>query len=230
MKIERVQDFKLDDFTLIGSLPDMGKVGGLVSQHIAKKLDAQLAVKITITDKPWINQKKGLVFVPREQYRITVDEKNKIVIFEGGNQPQEPDTVMKLAETVFCEVQKIGNIKKVISAGGYLPAQPGNKVFGVATTQQALEDLEKQQIFPLSSDVNNITWFNGLILARAKDAGITGIGLFGEITSTDTPQYKAASNIIAKIQKILNVPIDTCEIDQKVVEPKQTKTDGPGIG
>lgn len=234
MNIEHMQDFKLDDFTLISSLPDMGKVGGLVSQHIAKKLNVQIAAKITVSDKPWINQKKGLIEVPCDEYRLSVDVKNKIVIFEGESQPQEAHTVMRLADRVFLEVQKIGNVSRVISAGGYLPAVQNKtaKVFAVATDHKILEQLQKHQIYALDSDVNSITWFNGLILAKAKENNIDGIGLFGEIINSNTPQYKAASQIIQKIEKILNVVIGTQEIDAQVIEQpiEKISIDGPGIG
>ncbi|KAG2479335.1 MAG: hypothetical protein NPMRd3_610001, partial [Nitrosopumilales archaeon] len=40
MKIAKIQDFNLKDITLISSLPDMGKVGGLVTQHLTKTLKA----------------------------------------------------------------------------------------------------------------------------------------------------------------------------------------------
>ena len=38
MKVNKIQDFKLKDIILISSLPDMGKVGGLVTQHLNKKI------------------------------------------------------------------------------------------------------------------------------------------------------------------------------------------------
>ena len=94
-----------------------------------------------------------------------------------------------------------------------------------------MDNLKQNEILPLSSDVNSITWFNGLILGKAKDHDIDGIGLFGEIVESNNPQYKAASNIIKKIEKITNVDIGTTEIDEKIVEPPiEVKTDSPGIG
>jgi len=233
MKAETVKEFKVSEFVLISSLPDMGKVGGLVSQHIAEKLDAQVSSKIMISDKPWVNQKRGLISVPHDEYRLLVDEKNKIVIFAGESQPQEPCTVMRLAELVFEEARKIGRIKKIISAGGYLPAQQGEgaEVFGVATSQKTLDELQENGVSPLTSDVSSITWFNGLILGRAKDNGIDGIGLFGEIADSNTPQYRAASNVVRKIGQILKTAIETRELDGKIAEPRmQAKPDNPGIG
>lgn len=233
MDIKHVKSTKLDDFTLISSLPDMGRVGGLVSQHIAKKLGTDIVTRITISDKPWIDQSDGIITIPCDEYRLSVDQKNRIVVFEGSTQPQEPPAVIELTNAVFAEAQKIGRISKIITAGGYMPVQQGrgDRVFGVATTQQALDEMQSRQIAPLASDVASITWFNGLILGKAKEAGIDGIGLFGEIADANTPQYETASRITQKIQQIVGVSIGTSELDEKIAGPVvETKTENPGIG
>ena len=233
MKIETIQDFSLNNITLVSSLPDMGKVGGLVSKHIAKHLDIKPAAKIILNDKPWVNQKDGIIDLPKDEYTIGVDQKNSVVVFTGENQPQEADTVMKMSEAVMECVKKMGDIKLVISAGGYLPPEQGDGtgVYGVSTNKESFEILNSNDVKPLGKEVNSITWFNGLILGQAKLQNINGIGLFGEIVDTDSPQYKAASNIIQKIASILDVKIDTAELEEKVVPlVSETKNDNPGIG
>ena len=241
MDVKRLAEPRIDGLTLISSLPDMGRVGGLVSDHISKKLGAQPVARITVADKPWINQRLGLVEVPRDEYALLADEGNRIVIFTGGNQPREPDTVMRLTDLVLSEARRIGTVSRVISAGGYLPARQGDGdgdrkeagVFGVATDRKTLDLLKDNGIGPLTSEVNSITWFNGLILGRAKDAGIGAAGLFGEIADSDTPQYGAAGNVVRAIGRILGIDIGTGELDEKTAEPPartRTEPENPGIG
>lgn len=233
MKIKNIHDYKLKDIVLISSLPDMGKVGGLVTQHIIKKLDAKKAAQIFLADKPWVNLKEGLVNLPTDEYFLAVDEKNSIVIFTGENQPQDPGTVFKIANKVLDTVTQMGNIKIVISAGGYLPSESGkgDAVFGVATNSSSMDLLKSNNVKPLASEVKSITWFNGVILGISKSKNIDGIGLFGEIVDAESPQYKAASNILKVIGKILKIEIGTKELDDKVVErPTEINKDGPGIG
>ncbi len=233
MEIKNIHDYKLKDIVLISSLPDMGKVGGIVTQHIIKKLDAKKAAQIFLADKPWVNLKEGLVNLPTDEYFLAVDEKNSIVIFTGENQPQEPGTVFKIANKVLDTVTQMGNIKMVISAGGYLPSESGNgdAVFGVATNSSSMDLLKSNNVKPLASEVKSITWFNGVILGISKSKNIDGIGLFGEIVDAESPQYKAASNILKVIGKILKIEIGTKELDEKVVEqPAEINKDGPGIG
>ncbi|MGI0004040.1 MAG: PAC2 family protein [Candidatus Nitrosotenuis sp.] len=232
MKAEFFGDFKLKDIVLISSLPDMGRVGGLVTEHIAKKISAKDAAKITLVDKPWVNQTDGLVEIPSDEYKILVDEKNSLVIFTGENQPQEPDIVFDLVNFVVDTVQKWGKIKTIISTGGYMPMQKSDAdaVYGVATSAGILEMLKSHGIKQLSNDVKSITWFNGLVLGAAKNRNIDGIGLFGEIYDVELPQHNAAKNIINKIEKILNLQINTDELVQKIAKPAETKKDSPGIG
>ena len=233
MYIKKIKDFSLDEIYLISSLPDMGKVGGLVTQHLKKALNASEATKIILHDKPWVNQKEGIIEYPIDEYQILVNENKKIVIFSGDSQPQESSTVIELANKVLKTVQEFGKIKLVISAGGYLPndQETTENIFGVATNQKSFDLLKSNGIGPLNKEVNSITWFNGLILGQAKDNGIDGIGLFGKIEDPETPQYKAASNIVKKIANILNIEIDTKELDDKVVTPPvEEERQSPGIG
>lgn len=233
MKIKKIHEYKLKDIILISSLPDMGKVGGLVTQHISKKLQTKKAAQMFLSDKPWVNIKDGLVNLPTDEYFLAVDEKNSIVIFTGENQPQEPRTVFEIANKVLDNVSKMGNIKMVISAGGYMPSEigKGDTVYGVATNSASMNLLKSNNVKPLSSEVKSITWFNGIILGNSKSRNIDGIGLFGEIVDTETPQYKAASNILKVIGNMLKIKIDTKELDDKVIkQPIEINKEGPGIG
>jgi hypothetical protein len=129
-------------------------------------------------------------------------------------------------------VEKWGKIKTIISTGGYMPMQKsdGDAVYGVATSADILEMLKSHGIKQLSNEIKSITWFNGLVLGAAKSRDIDGIGLFGEIYDTESPQHNAAKNIINKIEKILDLQINTDELVQKIIKPAEAKKDSPGIG
>ncbi|MDX1596298.1 MAG: PAC2 family protein [Nitrosopumilaceae archaeon] len=233
MKIQKNKSLLLKDITVIAALPDMGRVGGLVTQHISKNLPMELAYKITVMDKPWINQKDGIITTPIDEYSIFVNKENSIVVVTGNNQPQEPKTVFELTSNVISCIKEMGNITRIISAGGYLPqnSDEGNNVYGIVTNEELIATLKKNDIKILGSEVNSITWFNGLILGKAKNLGIDGIGLFGEILDANTPQFQAASNVVKKIVKITNVEIPTKELEDKIPkEPPKKEPRRPGIG
>ena len=233
MKIEKIQHFKLKDIILISSLPDMGKVGGLVSGHFAKKLNVKLAAKLVLSDKPWVMQQGGLVNLPHDEYSIFVEEQKSVVIFTGDNQPQDGASVFEMCKILLSAVREMGNIKLVISSGGYIPKQPGNgdRIFGVATNAKLLGELRPLGVEILGPDINSITWFNGLVLGLAKEQNLDGVGLFGEIADTETPQYRAAKNIVTTIGRIIKMEIDTKELEGRVAPPSsELKKSSPGIG
>ncbi|MDW0290070.1 MAG: hypothetical protein QN650_10705, partial [Nitrososphaeraceae archaeon] len=52
---------KVDSFTIFASLPDMGRVGGLVSSFLASTLETEHIANIISNPKPWVNVKDGIV-------------------------------------------------------------------------------------------------------------------------------------------------------------------------
>lgn len=229
MHIKKTKEITLNDLILISALPDMGKVGGLVTEHLKKVLKCSQVAKI-ILQKPWVNQKKGIIDNPTDEYYIFVNTDKKIAVFTGDGQPQEASVVIELTSNLLKTIQEMGKIKMVISAGGYLPGKDDGDVFCVATNQRTLDMAKSHGIKILDGQVNSITWFNGLILGHAKEKEIDGIGLFGKIEDSETPQYMAASNVIKKIAQILDMKIDTAELDEKIVKPVVEEKHSPGIG
>ena len=83
MKIEIKKEIKVDGFKVFASLPDMGRVGGLVSAYLAKNLENQLVGEIISNDKPWVLYSDGIVRSSADVYNIYYCESNKLLIFTG---------------------------------------------------------------------------------------------------------------------------------------------------
>ena len=101
----------------------------------------------------------------------------------------------------------------------------------------AFEMLKKSEIEPIGTDVNSITWFNGLILGLAAERDIDAIGLFGEISETTVPQPLAAKSIVKAFAKMENITLDTKLLDEQYEEvldrtqkDKEPSRFRPGIG
>ena len=100
-----------------------------------------------------------------------------------------------------------------------------------------LAGVEKSEIEPIGTDVNSITWFNGLILGLAAERDIDAIGLFGEISETTVPQPLAAKSIVKAFAKMENITLDTKLLDEQYEEvldrtqkDKEPSRFRPGIG
>jgi proteasome assembly chaperone (PAC2) family protein len=108
---------------------------------------------------------------------------------------------------------------------------------GVVTSPQLKEVLLKFKIDIISGEISSITWFNGLILGLAANRGISGIGLYAEISDKSVPQPLAAKSIVKAFGRIEDVIVDTKPLDRQYEEVldnlerrKGIAESRPGIG
>jgi uncharacterized protein len=234
-----LKDIKASEFMVFASLPDMGRVGGLVSSFLSQYLKAEPAAEITSSDKPWVSHSDGVVKSINDVYKISYDKKHKLMIFTGESQPQDPGELYRLCNMFLDYAQSAGKVKKLYGAGGYLREQVTGapRVCGVVNRPELKKVLAKSRIELVGGEISTITWFNGLVLGLAGERKIDAMGLFGEIAETTVPQPLAAKSIISAFAKLEGIPIDTKPLDQQyesILEEVQKKKEpskfGPGIG
>jgi hypothetical protein len=239
MKLENIKDIKAGEFTVFASLPDMGRVGGLVSSFLSQHLKAEPVAEITSSDKPWVSYADGVVKSASDIYKISYDRRHKLLVFTGESQPQDPAELHRLCNILLDYLQSIGKVTRLYGAGGYLREQVTGapRVCGVVNKSGLKKVLTKAGIDPVGNEITSITWFNGLILGLAAERGIDAIGLFGEIAETTVPQPLAAKTIISAFSKLEGISIDTKPLDRQyesILEEIQKKKEpskfGPGIG
>lgn len=234
----------MDDFIVFAALPDMGKVGGLVSKHLISELKAEKIADIRIFEKPWVRIQEGLITPVIDIFEIFFNQDHKVIIFSGTEQPQDPNNLLNLCISLFSLINRIGTPKQIYTAGGYhVPQQSGTpKVFAVATDNNIILNLKEKGVEVFSKEIEIITWFNGLVMAIAQEMGFTATGLFGEITDTNKPQPLAAKSIVQLFSKLENIRISTDKFDvdykSQITESKSKvglsdkakKYSNPGIG
>ncbi|AFU58019.1 MAG: PAC2 family protein [Nitrososphaera sp.] len=240
MKLDKLKDIKADEFMVFASLPDMGRVGGLVSSFLSQHLKAEQVAEITSSDKPWVSYTDGVVKSASDAYKIFYDKRHKLLIFTGESQPQDPAELHRLCNMLLDYVQSIGGkVTRLYGAGGYLREQVTGapRVCGVVNRPELKRVLAKAGIDFVGNEITSITWFNGLILGLAAERGIDAIGLFGEIAETTVPQPLAAKTIISAFSKLEDIPIDTKPLDrqyesilEEIQKTKGSSKFGPGIG
>ena len=71
---------KVDYFTVFASLPDMGRVGGLVSSYLAGNLEAEHIANIISNPKPWVNVRDGVIESAKDVYKIYFSDSEKLLI------------------------------------------------------------------------------------------------------------------------------------------------------
>jgi uncharacterized protein len=239
MKLDKTKNFKADEFMVFASLPDMGRVGGLVSSFLSQHLKAEQVAEITLSDKPWVSYADGVVKSASDVYKISYDKRHRLLVFTGESQPQDPGELHRLCNMLLDYIQSLGKVTRLYGAGGYLREQVTGapRVCGVVNRSEMKKVLAKADIDPVGNEITSITWFNGLILGLAAERGIDAVGLFGEIAETTVPQPLAAKSIISAFSKLEGISIDTKPFDRQyesILEEIQKKKEpskfGPGIG
>jgi len=120
MHINNIKQPKTDGFNVFASLPDMGKVGGLVSAYLAKNLKSECVAEIVSNEKPWVSHTDGIVKTVNDLYQLYYDTGHNLLIFTGTSQPQDPTELYQLCKKFLDHIQTIGKIRRLYSAGGYL--------------------------------------------------------------------------------------------------------------
>ncbi len=238
MKLNFTKDIKADGFTLFASLPDMGRVGGLVSSFLAQNLKCETLAEIVSADKPWVSYADGVVKSANDTYKIHYDTEHRLMVFTGESQPQDPGELYALSNALLDFAQGVGKVSKLYGAGGYLREQLAGapRVCGVVNKPGLKSALANAGIDLVGPEISSITWFNGVILGIAAERGIDAIGLFGEISETTVPQPLAAKSILSAFSRLEGIPLDTKLLDRQyesILEEAQKKEPGkygPGIG
>lgn len=207
MEIRFYEHPKLKEVTLLASLPDMGRVGGLVPRFLIDHLRAKMFAEIYEYDKPYVLCKDGLISHFPSVYRMYFSRRGNLIIFTGEEQPREVPKLYELCDMVLDVAEKSGKLKRVYTSGGYFREQvSGPRVYGVANSSSLLDELDRIGIREIGSEINTITWFNGLILGVAMQRKIEAIGLYGEIDNPDIPQLKAARAVVKSLVTLLSLP------------------------
>lgn len=239
MKLNVTKQVKAEEFALFASLPDMGRVGGLVSSFLAQNLKCELLAEIVSSDKPWVSYADGVVKSASDTYKVHYDSEHSLMVFTGESQPQDPGELYALCNTLLDFAQGAGKVSKLYGAGGYLREQltGAPRVCGVVNKPGLKSVLAKAGIDLVGPEISSITWFNGVILGMAAERGIDAVGLFGEISETTVPQPLAAKSILAAFSRLEGIPLDTKLLDRQyesILEEAQKKREpgkyGPGIG
>jgi len=220
LKVEILAKKKVDTFRIFASLPDMGRVGGLVSSFLASNLETEHIANIISNPKPWVNVKDGVIESTRDIYKIYFSDRDKLLILTGEMQPEDHRELLELCNTFLDFCSSIGDVKRLYTAGGslneMLTGEP--RVVGVATKPQLREILVNSDVDTLGSEFTTITWFNGLILGMASDRNIEAIGFYGEISDKSLPQPLAAKSIVKAFAKIEHLSISTKPFDVQYEE------------
>jgi uncharacterized protein (TIGR00162 family) len=156
----------------------------------------------------------------------------------GDVQAQSPNDHYEVCGRILEFFKKRGG-KFVITLGGYATGKSTQnpKVFGAATHRHIVEKYESSGV-EFGQTKGSIMGAAGLLLGLGKLEGMEGLCLMGE-THGAYIDPKSAVALLEKLSKIINVEIDTKDLEKKVkegekfikkMEEKAAKAAGEEVG
>ena len=222
---------RLKNPILIATWPGMGMLARLSGDYLIKQLNAKQFAEISSPSND-IYFKDGLGEVTNYRHRFYYahSEQRDLIICVGELQPQTIKEINELANQVLDVAKEFGAERVYCFAAVPNPHDVMPHVFGVVN-QPELADFLKGKGIKLVEGDGRITGLNGLLIGIAKQRGIEGICLLGEIRYLDIPQPRSVQAVLNKLAKILDIRLDFTELehqaevmDQQLEEIKERRT------
>lgn len=213
---------------LVAAWPGMGNVAVIAAGYLADQLDVEQVADFPAEPYFDINEievNEG-VLQPIEMpvaafFRWKNPGKGRdLILFISNAQPT--NNSLKYSRDLLDLAQKY-DVERVVTfaslAAGIHPTDLP-KVFGVATTQDTLDELRAVEVPPV--DIGQIGGMNGLILAVAAQRGLNGICLLAEIPffAIRLPNPKAARAALSvfTILSTIDISLETLDKQSVVVD------------
>jgi len=220
---------KLNSPVMLAAWPGIGNVAIIVATYLERNLGFKRLGEVEAShffDPIGVIVRDNVVEAPQFPQSRFYYWKNKeggsdIILFIGEDQPAAKG--YELANCVLDVGLNLG-IKRVYTCAAALSRihhteQPA--VWGVATSQQVTEDIKRYNLVRKGN--LHIAGLNGLLLGVAKEKGIEGVCLLGEVPvyATRIQNPMAALAILKVLTTMLEVEIDLAELVQLAGEAKE---------
>jgi proteasome assembly chaperone (PAC2) family protein len=217
---------KLREPNMLAAWPGIGNVATIVANYLLDKLPFK---ELGALEPSYFFDPIGVLVrdnvveapnFPRSQfyYLKNAGKGSDLILFIGDDQPTAKS--YELANCVLDVGQRF-QIKRLYTCAAAMTRihhTESPRVWGVATSHQVAEELKKRNLVQTGN--LQIAGLNGLLLGIAKERGIDGICLLGEVPlyATRVQNPMAALAVIKVLAGILAVEVDLGELARMAVE------------
>jgi len=219
-KVRILERPELNNPLVICGLPGSGYVGKMAVDHLISELKAKkMAEFYSYSFPPQVIVKKaGYVDMVKNELYYWKDPSGRrdLLLYGGDAQPVSTEAEYELSDIVTDLVKELG-AKRLFTLAAYVTGSLTStpRVFGTATDEAELRELEKHNVIPMAE--GNITGMNGLLVGFAKLKDMVGICLLGE-TSGYILDAKAAQAVLRVLLDIIGMRISFESLDRKAME------------
>jgi proteasome assembly chaperone (PAC2) family protein len=208
--------------SMLASWPGIGDVSLTAAKYFVEKLNAVeigeiepinffepmgVTVRDNVVDSPRFPESKFYYWQSRS------NREQSLVIFIGEEQPG-----FKGYELVNCVLDvaqrfKVARVYSCAAAVTRIHHSEEMKVWGAATTSKLVDELSKHNVV-LRGNLR-IAGLNGLILGMAKERGLEGICLLGEVPAyaTQIANPRASLAVLGILTEMLGITLDLTDLD-----------------
>jgi proteasome assembly chaperone (PAC2) family protein len=211
--VRYTDDPVLSEPSMIAAWPGMGFIAKISADYLRRRLQAKQFAEINYYYNMLVYNNGIGELAPIKHKFFAVPESNLIIV-TGDAQPSTPEESMKLALEVI-EVAKKYEVKRVYSLAAY-PSEHNSEpqVYGICTHDHLKAILENVGV-KILTDEGIVNGLNGIVIGVAKNNGIEGICLMGDIKYANVPQHLSSKAVLTKLSSLLKIDLDTTLLEKR---------------
>jgi len=200
---------------ILMGFPGSGLVGTIALQYLVDQLEfEQIGSMNSRYFPPLAMMNKGLINDPVRVYAKKTDAYSLAAIV--ADIPIAPPICYEIASALMDWLEPF-KPAEVLTIAGIVTNESEKRVFGVATTEEALQRINNHTlVLPIGS----ISGIASSILTECKARNIPAVGLLGETINAPDPRASAAT--IDVLNKMYNLALDIQPLIEQAVEIEQT--------
>ena len=213
MEIRYLSKPELDHPDMIAAWPGMGYIAKISADYLRRRLNAKIFAEVTYYHNMLVYN-NGLGSLSPIKHRFYAAPGKNLIICVGDAQPSIPEESIKLAKDVVDLAVDLG-VRRMWTMAAY-PTEYTEEpqVFGVYTSEEMKVSLEAHGI-KIVKEEGVVNGLNGVVIGVAKDRGIPGACLMGDIKYANVPQHLSSRAVLIKLASILGIELDTTLLEKR---------------
>jgi hypothetical protein len=211
---------------LVASWPGVGNVSLIVATYLRRKLEFKNLAEIEPSyffDPIGVLVRDHLVEEPqfpqsRFYYFKNKKGKSDIILFIGEDQPPSKGYELASCMMEFMDKYSVTRVYTCAAALSQIHHSEIPRAWGVGTNQGILDELKEKNLVHKGNI--QIAGLNGLLLGVAKERGVDGVCVLGEVPMNITriPNPMAALAVLRVLMPMLQVEVDLTEMNEMANE------------
>ena len=198
---------------MIAAWPGMGYIAKISADYLRRRLGAKLFIEINYYHNILIYN-NGIGELSPIRHRYYADESRNLIICVGDAQPSIPEESIKLAEAMIDIAVEL-QVKRVFTMAAHPTEYTDEpKVYGIYTDESLKPILEENGVIVIKEE-GAVNGLNGVVIGIAKNRGIPGACLMGDIKYANIPQHLTSKAVLTRLASILKIELDTTLLEKR---------------